>query len=385
MTLLQLDPESELHFYLSYNDETARCTMTLRHPGTNDDYIAFKVKTTQPRRYLVRPNQGLVAPGSSEKVAILLVDKDKQALLKSYESLGQSALDHAKDKFLVQTCVVNSAFSSKFKSRKSVDNSELYDALNGMWSSASGGGVSIVGSVHNKKLHVRLFVGAAASGVVGSPGAASQFQVTDKRYNQPTMSSNAPASSNALTSKEMLKPHDNSVALENMSPDQLFSEVTNLRKKYDELVSFSVNLTAERDILNNTLEQTKRELNRELAQRSAFENKGAGGLDDRGGMDHQSGKLESTIAPRKSSLLGMLLQYLVIGSACFLGGVRMKNFGSVDFLDTLPVLGEYLTPPQIISVVTVATAASTEKDQADDIEDEVDNKAGEDIPEDKTE
>lgn len=395
MTLLLLEPQSELHFYLSYSDETARCTMTLRHPGTNDDYIAFKVKTTQPRRYLVRPNQGLVAPGSSETVAILLVDKDKQALVKSYESLGQSALDHAKDKFLVQTCVVNSAFSSKYKNhvgvnKKLADNSELYDALNSMWSSAGGGGGSIVGSIHNKKLHVRLFVGTAASGGVGGgPGATSSFQANDKRYNQTITNANTPASSNALSSKEMLKPHDNSVALDNMSPDQLVSEVTNLKKKYDELVSFSVNLTAERDILNNTLEQTKRELNRELAQRSAIENKSAGGAGDFKGMDHSSGKSESSGVPRKSSLIGKLLQLLVIGLASFLGGVRMKNYGSVDFLDTLPMLGEYLTPPEISNVVTKETTESIEEEPSEEIEDEEiedeEDEVAEDISESETE
>merc|ERR1711933_418242 len=156
--------------------------------------------------------------------------------------------------------------------------------------------------IHNKKLHVRLFVGSsAAPGGVGSGlGAPSSYQATDKRYNQPATNTIAPASSNVTNSREMLKPHDNSVSLDRMSKDQLFSEVTNLRKKYDELVAFSVNLTAERDILNNTLEQTKRELNRELAQRSAIENKGAGGVGDRS-MDSSSGKSASSGAPKKNS------------------------------------------------------------------------------------
>merc|ERR1711933_214326 len=207
--------------------------------------------------------------------------------------------------------------------------------------------------IHNKKLHVRLFVGSsAAPGGVGSGlGAPSSYQATDKRYNQPATNTIAPASSNVTNSREMLKPHDNSVSLDRMSKDQLFSEVTNLRKKYDELVAFSVNLTAERDILNNTLEQTKRELNRELAQRSALENKGAGGASDRKGLDSSSGKSGSSGAPKRKSFVGMLLQILVISLAGFLGGVRLKNYGTVDFLDTLPVLGEYLTPPKISNVV----------------------------------
>ena len=38
-----LTPESELHFTLSASEETAKCTMTLRHPGGTDEYYAFKV------------------------------------------------------------------------------------------------------------------------------------------------------------------------------------------------------------------------------------------------------------------------------------------------------------------------------------------------------
>lgn len=353
MAMLQLDPDSELQFFLSYNDETSRCTMTLRHPGTTDEYIAFKVKTTQPRRYLVRPNQGLVAPGTAEKVAILLVDKDKQALLKSYESLGQSALDHAKDKFLVQSCAVTDAFASKFKHQLggkggSADNTELYDALNSMWSSVSssgGGGAAsgTSGQVQNKKLHVRLYMkdggGAAPSG--GGGGVPSSAPVGSSAMS----SSMGAQTSNKLNSKDMLKPHDNSVSLETMSQEQLFAEVTNLRRKYDELVSFSVNLTAERDILNNTLEQTKRELNREVAQRSALENKGGSG--DRGvkGGSAGSGKLDKSSAGSQKTLFARLLPFIMVGLACFLSGVREKNYGRVDFLEKIPALGDYLVPP----------------------------------------
>jgi hypothetical protein len=89
------------------------------------------VKTTQPRRYLVRPNQGLIAPNGSETISILLVEKEKQILLQSYERLGQSGLDHSKDKFLVQSCVVSSAFASKAAG----DSNEMYEALTTMWNS----------------------------------------------------------------------------------------------------------------------------------------------------------------------------------------------------------------------------------------------------------
>lgn len=258
----------------------------------------------------MRPNQGLIAPGSSEKVAIMLVEKDKNSLLQSYERLGQSALDHAKDKFLVQSCTVSQEFSSKYMDTKSKgsDNTQLYEALNTMWSSAGSGANK---SMENKKLHVRLTV---------KDGNNSQGN----------------AKSLTAAQASMLKPHETSQEdVENMTPPQLFAEISSLRKKYDELVSFSVNLTAERDILNNTLEQTKRELNKEMANRSALENKGSGGGGDSGAPSGGAGK---------SNFVLTLLTMLVVGAACFGSGVREAKLGRMDFIEDVPHIGEFFVP-----------------------------------------
>lgn len=43
---LELSPESELEFTLTRSgDQDARCTMTLHHPGTTDEHLAFKVRS----------------------------------------------------------------------------------------------------------------------------------------------------------------------------------------------------------------------------------------------------------------------------------------------------------------------------------------------------
>ena len=254
--ILNVSPENHLLFTLTRNDEkssdgTARCVMTLTHPGNSKNYLAFKVKTTQPRRYLVRPNQGIVAPGSSETVNIVLVEKDKQMLLQSFDRLGQSALDHSKDKFLVQSCIVDEEFAKSYLSKKGklgVDHSpdgvkagkDLAEELTAMWNAKSGGEDV---QIFNKKLQVRHAV-AASAGADGKAGSGADGVSIKSRGAQ-------------LSDK---------TSLENMSPEQMFVEISSLRRKYDELVTFSVNLTAERDILNNTLEQTKRDLNREVAK-----------------------------------------------------------------------------------------------------------------------
>jgi hypothetical protein len=218
----------------------------------------------------------LIKPGSSETISILLVEKDKQALLQSYERLGQSGLDHSKDKFLVQSCIAPPAFVAKGR-----ESSELYDALTSMWNSVTSGGSTT--PVFNKKLHVRHIVQEGGKKSALSPAVPQKLE----------------GSSN--------------VSVEKMNREQLVSELSNLRRKYDELVSFSVNLTAERDIISNTLEQTKRDYNREMSSRAGKDSKPYTGTSTKG-----------------KSLKSTLLEIMIIGVAAFLVGLKMRKGGLLE-------------------------------------------------------
>jgi hypothetical protein len=44
MATLEIEPENELRFKLSEEEQTPRCTMTLTHPGGTDEALAFKVR-----------------------------------------------------------------------------------------------------------------------------------------------------------------------------------------------------------------------------------------------------------------------------------------------------------------------------------------------------
>ena len=52
------------------------------------------MKTTQPKRYLVKPNQGILEPGQSERIQIQIVPKDRVAP-------GAKPLGGAADRFLI--------------------------------------------------------------------------------------------------------------------------------------------------------------------------------------------------------------------------------------------------------------------------------------------
>jgi hypothetical protein len=149
-----------------------------------------------------------------------------------------------------------------------------------------------------------------------------------------------------------------------MTPPQLFAEISSLRKKYDELVSFSVNLTAERDILNNTLEQTKRELNKEAANRSALENRGAGS-GGKGNLGSTSG------AAGKGSLIKTILTMLIIGAAAFTAGVREAKLGRMDFIEGIPHIGEIFVPekPEIRAQPAARVEPEPDRDDLDEEED----------------
>lgn len=89
---IALDP-SELTFHRPFTREVAQ---TLRIKNTNRDPIAFKVKTTAPKQYCVRPNSGRIEVGQDVEVQVLLqaMKSDPPADYK------------CRDKFLVQSIAI---------------------------------------------------------------------------------------------------------------------------------------------------------------------------------------------------------------------------------------------------------------------------------------
>lgn len=62
-----------LLYFVGPSSEIATTDLALKNP--TDDQIAFKVKTTAPRRYAVRPNSGVLAPGESINVSGIQVTR----------------------------------------------------------------------------------------------------------------------------------------------------------------------------------------------------------------------------------------------------------------------------------------------------------------------
>ncbi|KAL2146209.1 hypothetical protein VTI28DRAFT_4788 [Corynascus sepedonium] len=87
---VEIDP-LDLGFRRPFNVEIAQ-TLKIKNP--NSSPVAFKVKTTAPKQYCVRPNSGRIEPGREVEVSILL------------QAMKQEPTEKCRDKFLVQSLII---------------------------------------------------------------------------------------------------------------------------------------------------------------------------------------------------------------------------------------------------------------------------------------
>lgn len=86
--ILKLTPDGELRFRGPFTDVV---TAELKLSNPSEKRVCFKVKTTAPKRYCVRPNSGIIEPNQSVSVAVMLQPFDYDPQEKN------------KHKFMVQT------------------------------------------------------------------------------------------------------------------------------------------------------------------------------------------------------------------------------------------------------------------------------------------
>lgn len=86
--VLTLEPAGELVFTGDFTQRMCRTTLTLGNP--TETIIAYKVKTTAPRRYCVRPNSGRIEPGQSATVNIMLQPSQNNDDLQKHKFMVQS-------------------------------------------------------------------------------------------------------------------------------------------------------------------------------------------------------------------------------------------------------------------------------------------------------
>lgn len=115
---LQLDPSNELRFKGPFENDFSSVTLSISNP--TEKRIAFKIKTTAPKRYCVKPNSGVLDPTKSMKVNVLL------------QPFSHDPNEKLKHKFMVQYLYLNEEESKRDASDilngwKDVQSSRLLD------------------------------------------------------------------------------------------------------------------------------------------------------------------------------------------------------------------------------------------------------------------
>ncbi|PBK97584.1 VAMP-associated protein [Armillaria gallica] len=110
-----LNPNNTLGFTRPLTQLVKR-TLSITNP--NAQPVAFKVKTTAPRLYCVRPNSGRVEPGETVEVAVMLQAMKEDPPLNA----------KCKDKFLIQSTLITPEKESK----------ALHDILSFQWNIPEG-------------------------------------------------------------------------------------------------------------------------------------------------------------------------------------------------------------------------------------------------------
>jgi len=90
--ILKIEPENELVFRGPFKDVV---TTILKLSNPSDELVCFKVKTTAPKRYCVRPNCGLIKPDGAVNVAVMLQPFDYK-----------DSAENKRHKFLVQSVIL---------------------------------------------------------------------------------------------------------------------------------------------------------------------------------------------------------------------------------------------------------------------------------------
>jgi len=166
---VELDPV-ELGFKRPFSHEVSQ---TLRLQNPNSDPVAFKVKTTAPKQYCVRPNSGRIEPGKDVEVQVLLQAMKEDPPLDA----------KCRDKFLVQSVAI------------SADNE--YTNISQVWSHIEQTAKS---SIQEKKIRVLFLAadGSAVNGVGSSDAPPPAYSSPSPTPRTPQRSSDGPTGSSAL-------------------------------------------------------------------------------------------------------------------------------------------------------------------------------------------
>ena len=277
-TRIEINP-SELALDLT-SSTSSSTTLTLTNPS-DDEHLLFKVRTTNPKRYLVKPNQELLMKRGSVNITIEMQARECAEIL---ENANAEESDSKKDKFMISTIVADENVIKQIKSAREAGSKELQQAFTEVW---AGHGKDDTG---NRRIGV-TFVLPKGSAAVLPPAKPAPSNPPTAEANASTTSSNGtatkasaakPAQAPAASPQQPPASMTSVVASHIQTPNKKAEEVVEniasgssvkksgegdlnydtLARQYKETLATLVQVTEERD----RFQQKFKELGREIAQ-----------------------------------------------------------------------------------------------------------------------
>ena len=289
---------------------------TLKLTNRCNKAVAFKVKTNNTDRYLVQPNQGVIVQGGDAQIQIFCLTRNVNDMLT--QSFQQLKKYDANDKFLVQTRTVEANTMKYLLEKTSTPGgmNDVSEQLSQLFAKTPENKQKIVSLKYSVNFDSQYWMQpvtstSTADKSADNEGALSKDEVQDEASSANvetpessqanTKSEDVPSSSKAIKedkdskeeteamvndvvakdSNKMVDHEDNNTdasntqTVENPAPanikhsatpnydfEKIEKDMSTLRKKYDELLKWTLQLTGERDQLQKltnklTQENTK--------------------------------------------------------------------------------------------------------------------------------
>lgn len=285
-----LDPSETLVLELATGTSPS-ANLTISNPSDSTD-VTFKVKTTRPLRYLVRPNQGIIGPKGTATVSVILQTKDCDELLE----LSEEERQKVNDKFLVQTASVEESFCNSLVDLPSV---QVTEQLTQKWASVQ------KKDINNRKLRCSF--------------STPQVEKTSLSDTLLSSAESPPAQRSVTFEKQSEVTSTSANSTTDRSKQELFGEIARVRKKYDELVAFTVQLTSQRDGLIDDLDKVRQQLKQAKADAELVKSQPDLGLRQR--KPTNDSNLSSSPAPTMVNDKSITFVHVLLAAVvCFLLG-----------------------------------------------------------------
>lgn len=245
--------ESDVLTMTLVRDTSPQASLFLKNTLTTQS-VLFKVKSTMPSRFYVQPSMRVIDPGCTEEVSIVLVVAECNRFIAMKDAGNRETAD--RHRFLVQSIIVreedcggkSSQTTSSSSSLEITDKpSDKANDLIHLWESTADTAGLSSSNVSSSKVKVE-FIYPEAEYFSGSEVNVQTVSETVDTIRKNIL--------DYSKEKESVPASDASLK---HSPVEITTELGDLRKKYEDVVAYTVQLTVERDSLLRWYESNKKE------------------------------------------------------------------------------------------------------------------------------